>query len=437
MVHTITVCPQNTTAHLGLKLMISTAAPEAFRSDFAMEECVLSVKQDADIWSIGCIYSETATWVAHGWNTVLEYRRRRGGEFYQSTKTDGQCFHNEWKVLQAVNQIHTDIKRARRHHDHITPMILDRLVWGMLIVRGSRLEAKYVYEESKRIIREAQTDMSNLSPITVNGFGHPPLRVDHQPRAMPPNLPSRRELGPKYQDLLINHPQCTTLPEGNYFSHNPQSCETSHNKPYGVQNDLNEVSQPSGNYLGHFDGRGERPFSSHHSHLGHPHRQAQESIPEALIGLPNGPLHNNRFSVQAERGVGRAGGNFNHQRRETRNIPLEDSSYADHVNPNSFHTSAVEAALLASPVEPTPRPSHSSHSHRLVSPTTEWSIPRLRRHPWLSVDKGLGWMRCKDTNRNHRLEGEELLDSLRNNLDRRDHVSAIRYPTCELANENV
>jgi len=437
MVHTITVRWQKSTAVLGLKLMISTAAPEAFRSDFPMEECVLSVKQDADMWSIGCIYSETATWVAHSWNTVLEYRRRRGGEFYESTGTEGQCFHNGRNELLTVDHNHTGIKRNRRHHDHITPMILDRLIRGMLIFEGSRLPAKYVYEESKRIIWEAQTNMVNSSPITVNGLRHPPLQVDHQPRAMPPNLPSRRDFGPKFQDLLIHHPRCTTLPERNCFSHSLQSYGTSHDEPYGVQNGWNETLQPSGNCPVHIDGRGDHPCFSHHSHLGHPHDQARNSIPEALIGVPNGPLHNNRFSVQEERGVGRAGGNYTHQRRETRNLPLEDSLYANSFNPNAFQSSVGETAFLASPVEHTPRPSHSSHSHRIVSPMTVSSVPRQTRHPWLSVEKGLEWMRCKDTNRNYRLEGEELLDSLRSNLDRRDHVRAIHYPTCELANENV
>ena len=47
-------------------------APETYRSR-DLEKSHLQVRQAVDIWSMGCIFSEVATWVTEGYSIVREY----------------------------------------------------------------------------------------------------------------------------------------------------------------------------------------------------------------------------------------------------------------------------------------------------------------------------------------------------------------------------
>lgn len=177
-----------------------SGAPETCRSESALEDCDLEVKQEVDIWSMGCVYSEVTTWVGHGWNKVVEYRRRRRTEFKEKICKDGECFHDGRNVLDTVKQIHSETLTNRRVNDHVTPSVLEGLVRQMMIVEGSRLPAKFVFEESKRIIQDAKTKLAETTHNMVqHDKCHSPSQTGHSLPLMPPNLPPDLGLGLAFQ----------------------------------------------------------------------------------------------------------------------------------------------------------------------------------------------------------------------------------------------
>ena len=101
-------------------------------------------------------------------------------------------------------------------------------------------------------------------------------------------------------------------------------------------------------------------------------------------------------------------------RRETRNFALQDlpgTSDSTASDPSRDHT------LKASPVKSIP------HDGLVVSVTDPLcTVSNQRRHPVLSVEKGLQWKKDREYGKNPKLEDEELLDGLKG----RDHVSCSR-----------
>lgn len=131
-------------------------APEAYRST-ASERARLQVPQNVELWSIGCIISEVATWITEGMPKVLEYRRRRAMEVHRKAATNEELFFHDYKVLEAVDQIHEEIKRNSHPTDHITDAVIQRLVKGMMITdHQARAPAKHFLDRSRQILDEAR-----------------------------------------------------------------------------------------------------------------------------------------------------------------------------------------------------------------------------------------------------------------------------------------
>ncbi|KAL9632109.1 MAG: hypothetical protein Q9164_005519, partial [Protoblastenia rupestris] len=145
-------------------------APETYGSDLARESWPLSVKQGLDIWSLGCVFSEVATWVVHGWKQVSEYRRRRQAEVKDKLDPTGKhLFHDGSSVLKTVLEVHDFIMESSRIRDPITVTLLEGLVHDML-QPNSRPYAKLVYEKSKRLIRSARRELDVLvTPVVSVG----------------------------------------------------------------------------------------------------------------------------------------------------------------------------------------------------------------------------------------------------------------------------
>ena len=143
-----------------------SGAPETFRSHKDIDSTPLKVTQDVDVWSLGCVFSETSVWAHYGWRRVAEYRRRRSQEIQDKGGDKGEhIFHFEGNLLDAVNDIHRDILRNIQVSDRVTQSILHGLVDDML-QHGSRPAAKQCYEKSKRLIREAESTFG----VSVDGL---------------------------------------------------------------------------------------------------------------------------------------------------------------------------------------------------------------------------------------------------------------------------
>ncbi|CAG8952521.1 hypothetical protein HYFRA_00009625 [Hymenoscyphus fraxineus] len=118
-------------------------APECHRSDDFWDHSPLRVKQDVDIWSIGCVYSEVAVWMARSSSGLKEYRKLRL-DTTVSTRI-GDAFHDGQKVLDAVSRTHTELLPELRIADCVTPGVLQIIDEGMLLPPGVRLDTRQLW----------------------------------------------------------------------------------------------------------------------------------------------------------------------------------------------------------------------------------------------------------------------------------------------------
>ncbi|KAL8878006.1 MAG: hypothetical protein Q9198_004096 [Flavoplaca austrocitrina] len=148
--------------------MSTYGAPETFRST-DLEKCHLLVPQNADIWSMGCVYSEVATWVTEGSHKLLEYRRRRQQEIAKKlgvALSGEDRFHHVSKVLETVNEIHAEIEHNSRRCDPITPCVVEKIVKAMVRPHPqSRGAAQFLLETSSEILEDAESDSSETASI--------------------------------------------------------------------------------------------------------------------------------------------------------------------------------------------------------------------------------------------------------------------------------
>ncbi|KAL8726824.1 MAG: hypothetical protein Q9166_006440 [cf. Caloplaca sp. 2 TL-2023] len=164
--------------------LILQGAPESYRG-INLEKSRLQVLQNVDIWSMGCIFSEVATWVIEGYPKVLEYRRRRRIEVQRKGGIDEELFHWDWKILESVTGILDEIVGNSRPTDHVTARVVQRMVkWMLMEEAHSRTGANQLVEQSNRILAEAR---EKLHPrVTNHTVSDGILSPD---RRMPPNLP--------------------------------------------------------------------------------------------------------------------------------------------------------------------------------------------------------------------------------------------------------
>lgn len=131
-------------------------APETFRPHRDTESSPLQVTPAVDIWSVGCVFSEVSVWAHGGWKRVVEYRRQRSVEIQAKGGGEGEhIFHYEGKLLDAVDNIHHNILETSLSGHHITRSVLDSLVEDML-QHGTRPPAKFVFDKTKRLVRDAE-----------------------------------------------------------------------------------------------------------------------------------------------------------------------------------------------------------------------------------------------------------------------------------------
>ncbi|KAF2843021.1 kinase-like protein [Patellaria atrata CBS 101060] len=120
------------------------------------------VSQKIDTWSLGCVFSEVATWVILGWQGVLQFRRLRknatkaimDSRKHASLKRihrlkAGDYFHDGRDVLEIVKKWHETLRRLLRMGttDPITIQVLDLIDSKMLV--GPPAERKRIEDICK------------------------------------------------------------------------------------------------------------------------------------------------------------------------------------------------------------------------------------------------------------------------------------------------
>jgi hypothetical protein len=139
--------------------------------------------QAADIWSLGCIYSEAALWIADGYSGVVDYRRQRIAETDKMPNFQGgDCFHDSERVLKAVLDAHKDIELRLRRSDYITKDALDSMAEEMLW-EEDRPGAKALWRRAEGILSRARQRL--LSSTTED----PSTRPNSNNRSLTYSLP--------------------------------------------------------------------------------------------------------------------------------------------------------------------------------------------------------------------------------------------------------
>ncbi|KUJ07011.1 uncharacterized protein LY89DRAFT_375144 [Mollisia scopiformis] len=188
-------------------------APECYmpyNSDDRAVKGPSKVTRAADIWSLGCVYSEAAIWLADGYKGLLDYRKQRKAETDRILFKGGECFHDGERTLQSVLDAHADIEDRLRRSDYITKDVLDTMVDEMLW-EEDRPNAKALARKAEMVSSRARQKLNTNSAGSSDGFSRPgssQSRALPLPRLQPPTgpLPPIPRPPPSLSSISERHP---------------------------------------------------------------------------------------------------------------------------------------------------------------------------------------------------------------------------------------
>ncbi|KAH7409344.1 kinase-like domain-containing protein [Cadophora sp. MPI-SDFR-AT-0126] len=164
-------------------------APECYRGDDFTDRGIIKIEQRVDIWSLGCIFSEAAIWIAHGYNGLEDYRRsRRLATNHIDGFRESDCFHDGQDVLPTVHSWHLDALPVLRQADFITKDVLSLAEQDMLVKAEYRATAHQLWGKAVKILQRAndQLDQLNLAHSSDISSGDTSTR---SPRQISPESP--------------------------------------------------------------------------------------------------------------------------------------------------------------------------------------------------------------------------------------------------------
>ena len=167
----------------------NVGAPECYRADSDLENIPLLVRQDVDIWSLGCVFSEAAVWVVRGKDGLSEYRRRRGLKTVEIPDfRDGDCFHDGLQVLPIVTETHGTLAEDMRRCDHVTGATVDMVTKLVLVDQGCRPSARCFKHQTEAILHDAEKKLQTSAPTAGTGsaFGTGAHLRPRTPQEPPP-----------------------------------------------------------------------------------------------------------------------------------------------------------------------------------------------------------------------------------------------------------
>jgi serine/threonine protein kinase len=125
----------------------------------------------SDMWSLGCVFSEAATWAVLGRTGVRQYTLLRQAALENSDFTrvkDSDCFHDGEKVLIEVTQWHKFLRQIKRPTDCISERILDMIDTQLFVGVENRADANKICQWWKNQGPSSPTTTTALSvPKTI------------------------------------------------------------------------------------------------------------------------------------------------------------------------------------------------------------------------------------------------------------------------------
>ncbi|KAG9228900.1 hypothetical protein BJ875DRAFT_434529 [Amylocarpus encephaloides] len=181
-------------------------APECFRHDSFWDNTDLQVKQHVDVWSLGCVYSECAVWVVNMRKGLRSYRDKRLKATKNISPRLGECFHDGHDVLPIVQQTHRLLQQSMnlRGCDNVTMKVVKVVEEFMLVVAGTRLDAKNLWLRSSQAVSASTTPQT--SPVYEDpGIDRQSSDIAREPRK-PPQLPPTSVAPPRPQKAASDYP---------------------------------------------------------------------------------------------------------------------------------------------------------------------------------------------------------------------------------------
>ncbi|KAJ9151119.1 Protein kinase domain-containing protein [Pleurostoma richardsiae] len=139
------------------------AAPEKSNRDGSGTP---SVSKLIDVWSLGCVFSEAATFVVTGSQGVLQFERVRHIAIRDHCNATGDAFHDKRNVLAEVREWHEFLRCAVRNTDMFTVAVLDLVDKHMLVPHSQRWNAKEVCNKLQDILETSDTP-ARLVPQSI------------------------------------------------------------------------------------------------------------------------------------------------------------------------------------------------------------------------------------------------------------------------------
>ncbi|KAL8831869.1 MAG: hypothetical protein Q9191_000621 [Dirinaria sp. TL-2023a] len=412
-------------------------APETFRSDRRIDPVPVSVKQNVDIWSMGCVFSEAAVWSRFGWNRLLEYRCRRTNEIHEHLDLSGEeWFHDEHNVLRTVRETHEHIANTSRLIHRVIVKILQLVNKKMLLnEHEQRASAIDILTESTRIIdttrktigisitrdssrhgqeaehgsdfEERPITPPNVPPGYMSKSGEPSHKTTGRdieaplfPRPLSWNRTKRDT--PKLQTRLA-HRQHQMKTVNGY--HQAQVADESFGPFHSGSNTLHDLPDPPS------------PAFSYHS---------SDTDASSLSPFHAGGTHQGIGSQQLDRGPSSAA---KHAPLRGHRLAEDTTRTSSHFSnrPTRDHSNYISAADSLN--------SDGATSSRTAdNPTSSKSQAQEHEEkpPHVSLSEGLRWKRNKKQGLHDPLHGEENLSS----LNIRDHIFVIDNTKSMLPHRN-
>jgi hypothetical protein len=155
-----------------------------------------TVTPAVDIWSLGCIASELAVWMAFNYEGVSKYYSDRVNDTEQRAEfRDAGCFHNGQNLLQSVPRTHFEVIGGLHTSDRVTPKLLDAVISPMLEADPSvRANAKQVWTWSQAKLREAQDIVDSSGPWAMTDLSLQPVYESEVLEAGKPPIVTEQKL---------------------------------------------------------------------------------------------------------------------------------------------------------------------------------------------------------------------------------------------------